>query len=97
MFKNKRALPLFLLACVMHAGTFFYFFARTISDALDGSHKESILDWAPLAIFLASFALQALPPLRSGWKAAPVKMLLMMVSFSAVLVWVFAFFNRLLG
>ncbi|WP_316571194.1 hypothetical protein [Neobacillus sp. YIM B06451] len=97
MFKNKRSLPLFLVACAAHAGSFFYFFAQTISNALDGSHRESILDWIPLAVFLATFALHALPPLRSGWKEAPVKMLLLAVSLTAILVWVLGFFNRLFG
>ncbi|WP_053365455.1 hypothetical protein [Bacillus sp. FJAT-27245] len=96
MFKNKRVLPSFLVACAVHAGTFLYFFARMISDALDGSHRESFLDWVPLAVFLTTFVLQALPPLRSEWKEAPVKMFLWMVAVTAVLVWIFAFFMRLL-
>ncbi|WP_059172904.1 hypothetical protein [Bacillus sp. FJAT-27445] len=97
MFKNKRSLPLFLVACAAHAGSFFYFFAQTISNALDGSHRESFLDWVPLAVFLATFALHALPPLRSGWKAAPVKMLFSVIAVTAVLVWVIGFLNRMIG
>ncbi|RHW43110.1 hypothetical protein D1B31_00055 [Neobacillus notoginsengisoli] len=97
MFLKRQTWLLFIFICAIHAIAFFTFFSWTISNALDGSHRKSFLDWIPFAVFLATFSLQALPGLRSAWKAAPVKMLVSLVTAVFVLLWLFAFIFRQLG
>ncbi|WP_048828191.1 hypothetical protein [Bacillus sp. B-jedd] len=97
MFSKKRTLLLFLFACAVHAIAFFYFFSIGISNALDGSHRKSYLDWLPFAVFLASFLLQGLPGLRASWKAWPIRMLVSLVFAVSAFVWLIALLFRVIG
>lgn len=72
MLFNKSARFLFLFASFAHAATFLYFFISLISNALDGSHTESLSDIFPLLLFLLSFGLHLLPELRSSLLSRPL-------------------------
>ncbi len=72
MLTNKLSKILFLLACFAHAATFLYFFINLISNALDGSHTESLSDIFPLLLFILSFALHLFSPLRSSLVSRPL-------------------------
>ncbi|OCA84363.1 hypothetical protein A8F94_16805 [Bacillus sp. FJAT-27225] len=87
MFKTRSSFFLFLFASLAHALTLIYFVASTVSTGLDGSHRESLLDWFPFLLFAATFAFHGLPELRAVWKSAPLRAFLLLIVIIGVLSW----------